>query len=315
MGVMDKNNMPLPKYSNDKDKVAKNLDKAYREMLDYVVLQLAFNPSNPKAIRQAEIMRQVNMMIKDLNKNMAEDIEKLIKKTFRDGQAYQLLSVGEADTWTDAVKATSFNRIQQGKIKALMSDTYGDILLATNNTSVAIQGVVRDAVRDIAQYHSLQNTNYAQQARELKKGLTKKGLSEKVVKNGFVGIVDRAGRKWDVGTYSEMVIKTKTNQAFMEGIEHEMEEMGFDLAIISDHGASDACANWEGIVISMTGATEGYPTLDDVRATNEIFHPNCEHTVHPIRSLDMLPDSEIDKHHAKMQAIGNYQDRVYRRKG
>ncbi|MED4619471.1 phage minor capsid protein, partial [Priestia megaterium] len=197
---------------------------------------------------------------------VAKELEKLIKKTFKEGQAYHLLSVKEAKTWNEALNSASFNRIQREKVQALFADTYKDILIATENTSESVKALVRDQVKKVSQYHSLKNTRYTQQAEELAKELSKKGLSERISKEGFVGIEDARGRKWDLKTYSNMVIKTKVNDAYINGMMHESQEKGFDLAVISKHGAKDKCRNWEGMVISLHGKTKGYITYKQARA-------------------------------------------------
>src|SRR5579875_72931 len=314
MGYLDENGMLTPTYIIDRNKLIKDLDRAYMQMFDYLILQLAFNPTDPKIIRDVEIMRQINYWLNELDKSMGKKLEKLLLDTFKQGQAYHLLSVKEAKSWEQALRSASFNKIVRGKVEALFTDTYNDILLATHNTRESVKKIVKDTVKKVAQYHSLKNTRYTEQTEQLVKELSKKGLSEKVTKEGFVGIVDRAGRKWDLRTYSKMVITTKVNQGFIEGIRHESEETGFDLAVISDHGAEDACSLWEGVVISMNGKTDGYPTYQDARATNEVFHPNCEHTIHPIRNLDMLHDEDIAQHKVKLKQLGNYKNRVYKRK-
>lgn len=308
------NNMPTPTYLRDKDKLIKSLNSYYMEMFNYLILSLTFNPTNPQVIREALILQQINYWIDDLNKSMGKSLEKLIKKTYAEGQAYHMLSVGSASTWADAVAMAQFDVISRGKVEALFADTYSDILQATNNTPLSVKSIVRDTVQKVAQYNSLKNTNYTEQADKLLKELSKKGLSEMVSKEGFVGVVDKAGRKWDLRTYSNMVIKTKVNQAFTEGIRYEAQQSGLDLAIISDHGAKDLCSKWEGVVISMNGLTEGYPTYQEARATNEIWHPNCEHTVHPIRSLDMLHPDDVAEHQKKLGSLGDYRDRAYVRK-
>lgn len=314
MGRIDNRGIPAPRYVRDKEKFIKQLDKAYRQLFDYVLLQLSFNPDDPKAIRDTEVLRQVNYYLKQLDEEVARGLERLIKRSFQDGQAYHLLSVKEAKTWDEALSQASFNKIQMSKVEALYNDTYSDILLATENTKKSIKVLVKDTVRKVAQYHSVKNTNYTQQARELEAELSKKGMSQKISKQGFVGITDRAGRKWDLKTYSKMVIKTKVNDAFTQGTMYEAEETGFDLAVISDHGAEDACRKWEGMVISLTGKTKGYPTYKEARATNEIFHPNCEHHFHSIRNLDMLHPDDVKSHQKKLGSIGNYKKRVYKRK-
>jgi len=306
--------IPTPKYKRDRKRIAKKLAQHYKRMHDFLILQLQFNPDDPKTIHEAQIMRQINYYLSELNRDLHQEIQALVDKAFKDGQAHHLLSVKEAKSWDDALKGISFNTIQRQKLEALMSDTYEDILAATENTSDHIKQVVRKTVSKVAQYHSLTNGNYADMQKDLLKELSQKGLSKTIQKEGFVGIKDRAGRKWDIGTYTKMVVTTKTNQAFVEGVMHESIETGFDLAVISDHGAEDACRKWEGVVISLRGKTKGYITYKQARATNEIFHPNCEHGIHSIRSLDMLHKDDISKHHQRMRSIGNVDARKYVRK-
>ena len=65
---------------------------------------------------------------------------------------------------------------------------------------------------------------------------------------------------------------------------------GCDLARISEDGGGDvceACARWEGKVVSLTGATKGFPTLADAEADG-LFHPNCVHRV------EYLDEDEIE---------------------
>ncbi|MFG3611435.1 phage minor capsid protein [Rummeliibacillus stabekisii] len=313
-GKTNKYGVPEPTYMKDKNKLQKAITKAYKQMLDYLVLELSFNPDNPHAIREQEIMRQVNYWLKEMNEQLGEELERLIKKTFQEGAAYHRLSVKEVGSWSEAMSASTFNALAVSKVSALFRDTYSDILLATNNTAESVKTLVRDTVSKVARYHSLTNEKYSTQANELAKELSKKGMSEKVKREGFVGITDSAGRKWDLKTYSNMVIKTKVNQAFMQGVIHDSETTGLDLAVISNHGAEDACSKWEGMVISMTGKTKGYITYKQAKATNEIFHPNCEHKVHPIRGLDMLHEDDVALHMEKARKIGDVDSRAYKKK-
>lgn len=308
--------VPTPKYKRDQKKMSKMMAKQYKQMFDFLILQLQFNPDNPQTIREVQIMRQSNYWLKELDEALYKEIEKIIKKAFKDGQAYHLLSVKEAKNWEEAAASATFNSLQTEKIEALIADTYEDILEATDNTSAAVKKVVRNTVSKVAQYHSLTNGNYKDMQDDLIKQLSKQGLSKTIKEDGFVGIRDRLGRKWDLATYSKMVIKTKVNDAFTEGIMHEAQETGYDLAVISDHGASNdnPCHKWEGMVVSLTGKTKGYITYKQARDTNEVFHPNCEHGIHSIRSVDMLHDDDIDQHKQKMSKIGDVKSRKYVRK-
>ena len=101
-----------------------------------------------------------------------------------------------------------------------------------------------------------------------------------------INVLDRR-----VTLYPEMVVRTKLQQAHVEGVRVESVERGVDLAVICSHGATDPCRNYEGLVISMNGETPGYKTYQELRQSGKIFHPNCKHHISPIRDIKLLPES------------------------
>ena len=133
--------------------------------------------------------------------------------------------------------------------------------------------------------------------------LARQGLSKNLDSEGWVGIVDASGRRWNLSTYAEMVVRTKLQQAHVEGVRVEALERKVDLAVVSSHGAKDACRFFEGMVVSLNGTTPGYPTYSELRATNKIFHPNCQHSVNPVRTLSLLPKDVRDKHFEKLAGM------------
>ena len=364
MSILDKK-IGLPDFTADQAFMRQAMTMRYQEILTYITDKLALDADGkPKnSYNQADINRQVSVIIRKLEKDIAVETEKTVSKAFLAGQSHHLataylLSKAEAKkivgaegkdavedsqgvptpvykdspskrtlnkmakatlkkngvSQADTLKLITEGKAQKKMMQALMSDTFGDILLATHNTEDSIKKVVREAVRDVTQYKGLLDSGYKEQADLLKDKLTKQGLSKSIVKDGFVGVTDRANRKWDLNTYSNMVVKTKTNQAFRQGLMYEAEEQGNDLAVISSHGATDKCKSWEGVVVSLTGKTRGYPALSEVIATNEIFHPNCEHSLHGLRELNQLDDKDIKQHKSNMQKVKGYKNRAYVRK-
>ena len=82
---------------------------------------------------------------------------------------------------------------------------------------------------------------------------------------------------------------------------------GDDLAIIPSKGAKDHCKNFEGMIISLTGLTKNYPTYDQLKATNLVFHPRCKHNPIPVRPT-ILTDEDKALHSDKLKnlkKIGN----------
>lgn len=105
-----------------------------------------------------------------------------------------------------------------------------------------------------------------------------KGFREQLAEQGVTGFKDARGRQWNMRTYSEMVARTATMEAHLEGTKNRLWEHGYDLVIISRHpGACELCLPWEGEVLSLTGKTPGYPTMKEAEEAG-LFHPNCRHT-------------------------------------
>lgn len=274
------------------------LEKAYKDGQVKQLQDLYASMTLKEAKQFISGTNPTNMNTGSPNPNYADITEDIVSKV----AAERVKNSGlDADTAASLLTAKA---VEDKQFTALVADTYADILMATNNTRPAIKKVVREIVRDMAQLETLKGQAYAVQAKQIRKKLTKRGLSERIVKDGFVGIVDKAGRRWDLGTYTEMVVKTKAQQSYTQGVVYESEETGLDLAVISDHGAEDACSKWEGVVISLKGKTPGYPTLKEAKASKEIFHPNCEHSVHAIRRLDLLHPDDVARHKRKVKKVG-----------
>lgn len=96
-------------------------------------------------------------------------------------------------------------------------------------------------------------------------------------RSGITGFVDRLGRQWNMNTYSEMLARTALMDVHLEGKKREFIGLGEDLVIVSSHpGACEMCKPYEGRILSLSGATMGYPSLDEAE-DNGLFHPNCRH--------------------------------------
>lgn len=98
---------------------------------------------------------------------------------------------------------------------------------------------------------------------------------------GITGFVDAGGRQWSLPSYAEMACRTAANNAARVGALERMRAAGHDLALIGGSSSGcELCSEWEGEVVSVDGATPGYPTLDEAESAG-LFHPNCTHQVYP----------------------------------
>ena len=106
---------------------------------------------------------------------------------------------------------------------------------------------------------------------------TARRYREQLAERGVTGFKDRSGKMWNMRSYTEMVSRTTTMQAHLEGTANRLVEQGHDLVKVSTHrGACELCVPWQGKILSITGKTEGYPTLEEAKAA-KLFHPRCLH--------------------------------------
>jgi len=109
---------------------------------------------------------------------------------------------------------------------------------------------------------------------------------EQLAEHGVTGFQDAAGRNWNMRSYAQMVARTTTQQAHIEGTLNRLSELDQDLIIVSRHiGACPLCAPWEGKILSISGKTKGYPTFEEAKAAG-LMHPNCRHAVSLYIDLD-----------------------------
>jgi hypothetical protein len=105
---------------------------------------------------------------------------------------------------------------------------------------------------------------------------------------GVTGFVDKVGRGWDLGSYTEMAVRTAAAQAAVQGHVDQLQAAGRDLVQVSNAPEEcELCRPWEGKVLALSSASLGEPvagqngvrfTLAQAEAAG-LFHPNCRHSV------------------------------------
>lgn len=115
-------------------------------------------------------------------------------------------------------------------------------------------------------------------------------IYKELVQQGVTSFVDKAGRKWSLHAYCEMVTRTTDRQANVLSVLTAHSE--HDLYIVSRSGsACPVCAPLEGRVLSKSGTSPYYPPLAsifglvdpdgpaDLTNTWLNIHPNCVHSI------------------------------------
>jgi Phage minor capsid protein 2. len=127
---------------------------------------------------------------------------------------------------------------------------------------------------------------------------------EQLATQGVTGFEDKLKRKWNMRTYAEMVARTTTMEAHLQGTAIRLMENGHDLVKVSSHaGACEKCVPWQGKILSLSGQTEGYPTLQEAKDKG-LFHPRCRHAYGLY-----LPDLEDNQNtgQPKVYPLSNYE--------
>lgn len=115
---------------------------------------------------------------------------------------------------------------------------------------------------------------------------------------GVTGFVDRAGRAWNLTSYTEMATRSALGRAAVDAHTERLGAAGIDLVVVSDAPEEcPLCKRWEGKVLRRDGAS-GAGTVEAEHATDDdrmvsvrvagslpearaagLFHPNCRHSV------------------------------------
>jgi len=100
-------------------------------------------------------------------------------------------------------------------------------------------------------------------------------------KTGVKAIQYRDGRKVSIDAYAEMVGRSLSGRCAMQASLNRYQEYGYDLLRVSAHfRACPLCAPWEGRILSHSGQSDQYPSLQEATEAG-LFHSNCAHDINP----------------------------------
>ncbi|WP_025846504.1 phage minor capsid protein [Brevibacillus agri] len=268
---------PEPNYEYEIARLVSAYTKAmYRIATELQRLDVTDITRANSAAALAEVVR----ILAELNGQSAEWVTRNLPIAAADGVAAAIYALGVADTFEEARKIAKFNRMNKAMVDAVIADTQADLLAVTQNVERKVRAAVRQVTADSMRANMARGVNGRRTvSRDILDGLRMK-LGDSV----NTGIIDAAGRRWRPEVYVDMVTRTKTMEAHMEATINEGVAREAFYGVISRHGATDACRNWEGKVVKLVPDAPGnYPYLGDLRGGREIFHPNCKHVVTPVR--------------------------------
>ena len=128
--------------------------------------------------------------------------------------------------------------------------------------------------------------------------LQKKNLTSSFMvtfrKYGVTYFTDKRGAKWSLERYINMSTTTLMASTNRQSFFAKSLEWGNDLFKVVHLGITpecELCRPFNGKVLSISGRTKGYMTVDEASQSGHLFSYNCDHTV---SALELAPAKEKD---------------------
>ncbi len=243
---------------------------AYKQVVETII-----DATTSGKIQKARTLVVIRQHLTELGVNVDEWVKTEIPKYYLDGSATvvnDLRALG-----VDVTKGSGFAVVNRQAIAALTDET----ALAF---AQGITGIYRNANNVLSQALKQQLNAIIAQGKltgEDRRTISA-SVTSKLKEDGLGALVDKGGRTWDFDVYSRMLVRTKATESRNQGLTNRMLASGYDLVQVTRHATEHpACAVWEGKILSLTGRTTGYPTLQEAK-DGGLFHPNCKHAINAI---------------------------------
>ncbi|PKJ52709.1 phage minor capsid protein [Bacillus sp. SN10] len=298
---MSRNDFVKPSYEENVGRLVsiyKNALLRLQKELDAVDITKLNSASTYALIRNL----QEELLLVD--KEAVEWVNENLLIASKDGIANSLVALEYVDSYEEALKVVKFNQANAFMVRKAVQDTYKDVLGITKNMNDNFVSEIRKISADVIAENIAMNNKVQLRSKEMAKRI--KELQDRLRDSVDVAIVDAGKRKWAVEHYTEMLARTKMMQIHDEACSNEAIGRGAYYATISFNASTkDACRHHQGRIVKLVNEAEGnYPTVDQLKMSGQIFHPNCKHFILPLRDPSLL--SEWERSLAeKQQAIGD----------
>lgn len=251
-------------------------ESAQREISQQIAI--AFQRGNLRLA--ADRARQFSL-IGDLIRRLGRDTDPLAREIIMDAyrqsdeQARAALERVHITVEQLAVSGGTFNAVQTTAIDQLATAMVDRLSIARQTIGRQVEDIFAQAGRREVML-GLLGAHGSRRA-------VSKALVDTLRQQGVTGFVDRAGRRWALSTYAEMVARTTTREAVVQGAVARFAAQGVHLIQISTHANScPICLPFQGSYMSLDGATGSIDGYDVQPLVLPPFHPRCAHTVQPV---------------------------------
>ncbi len=245
-------------------------ERSYKQITHEILTATDFGVKNRRAI-----LSQIETILEGLGVDVQSFLDRELPGYYKIGADEGIRQLRNVKA--DISVSTGFNRIHENAINALVDDasrSFGESLTGVGRSANLLLGrTARDLMTEQIATGIIGGAAMRRVRNNIKGVLADQGLS---------ALVDKGGRKWSLDTYAEMLFRTKVVESRNRGLMNRLAENGFDLVQVSNHNSSHAaCAQWEGVILSISGQTQGFSTVAEAEVSG-LFHPNCEHAINAI---------------------------------
>lgn len=255
-----------------KEKAIKDLGAVYEGMEDSVYAELTRLRSGGKGYTmqaRAEALKRINSALTRFRDRFfgtlsraARAIAKVASRAgFEDARALK----------TPSGKLSERIAAADRYVAMALEDTRGYVAAQSARMSAQTKEMLRREAAQVVRKAIASKMTHKAAAAEL--------MKEVLAKEPKFQFIDRAGRRWDNRRYFDMLANATMANLEREAYVETLVSEGVDLARITNVGSEDPCKGWEDRVISLTGETPGYPTLQDSIDSGQIWHPYCRHNL------------------------------------
>lgn len=252
-----------------------------------------------KQAQLAAMRRVLVNELRGLDSALAVEVDRIVREAYDAG-------LGDArDALKDAGKAVRLPPQQEAAITEIAKD------LRARVTEI-VPRILRESL-DAYQLAAAQPVTDTVLGVRTRRGSSQRML-DRLFADGIKGFTDKAGRAWRIESYTEMVVRTGSAKAMLDGHEQLLKASGHDLVRIQPGPrACLICDKWAGKIMSLTGGSrtivaDGFPlfiegNLEDARA-NGWAHPNCRCSVgayFPGYSKPLQYEPDLAGYHAQVE--------------
>jgi hypothetical protein len=167
-----------------------------------------------------------------------------------------------------------------------------DITLSNDHYDV-LDTLFEQSMSGLRTHHNGMIKQFEQEAKLLmirhrrEKSAAERGSVKAPLQTGMdpsVAFIDKAGKKWSITRFSQSTMNTLVRSVFQESlIQFTVENKLRFGQITSNPTTTDKCLNWQNKYVKFFDSDPApLPSYNELKASGEIWHPNCVHFLVPV---------------------------------